>query len=371
MIHVDLTTILALVLFVLGLRTHWWPRLLTLLLLSPALLYVLTVFGFAIRLQLSHWAGGLLQWGGFDVQVAGNVLIRGAGSGHPVEMSVDPACAGLHMTGVSVLAGAWWLMHYETRLRRRLSSLWTVVLGIAILGLTLVSNLLRILVLVLFGLGPDTWLHDLVGLLCIMAYTWLPAWWLAYRAVHRFGHDAKQAQATRPGWAIALLVLGIGIKWLTGLPETVDQGQLKRVAEEWQRQGFTGVNLPNQFVKLEKPGYLVYLKPVSNWWSAEHSPAVCWRGSGYVLQHIEETRWRGQPCYRAELRKSGTGMQSSADSPLYTYWWFSDGREQTVSQLAFRWKMLLGGPDYVLVNVTMDESGRQVALAGQVTGAGE
>lgn len=29
---------------------------------------------------------------------------------------------------------------------------------------------------------------------------------------------------------MALLLLGIGIKWLTG----VDQGQLERVAEEWQ-----------------------------------------------------------------------------------------------------------------------------------------
>ncbi|OIN58589.1 exosortase N [Arsenicibacter rosenii] len=371
MITFDLTTILALVLFVLGLRTHWWPRLLTLLLLSPALLYVLTVFGFDIRLQLSHWAGGLLQLAGFDVQVTGNVLIRGSGSGHPVAMSVDPACAGLHMTGVSVLAGAYWLMQYETRLRRRLNRVRIGLLAATIFGLTLVSNLLRILVLVLLGIGPDTWLHDLVGLVCIVGYTWLPAWWLISRAVRRFGREAHPGQTTQPGWAIALLILGIGIKWITGLPETVDRKQLEAVAGEWRSQGFTGATLPNQFMKLEKPGYLVYLKPVSNWWSAEHSPAVCWRGSGYVLQLIEESHWRGRPCYRAVLQKSDPGTQQPGGSALYTYWWFSNGREQTISQIAFRWKMLWGAPDYVLVNVTMDGSGRQIALNAPLSAAGE
>jgi len=320
------------------------------------LLYFMAVFGFEIRLQLSAWAGTLLRFIGFDVQTLGNVLVLHASSPTPIEMAVDPACTGLQMTGISLLVGAYLLMQLECRKRKRLSLAWLVLYVGCLVSLTVVCNLIRIMLLVAFAIGPDQWLHDAIGLICVVIYTWLPSWALATGLVNRFGTGAYLV-ASRPSggwWGVAVLLIGLGVMYYTSQPTTVDSQSTNNSFRLWQGQGFVGRQLPNGFLKFTKPGVLVYVKPVTDWWSAEHSPTACWRGSGYEIRHARRSYWQGRPCYMAELRKPG-------QPTLYTVWWFSNGDEQTVSQIGFRWRMVCGAPNFSLVNLTVEHQTQLVA----------
>lgn len=346
---------LALLLFA-GVRSHWTGRLLGLLLLSPMLRYGLAIFGFTIRLRLSEWAGILLRTGGFDVQTEGNVLVRQIPGTGPVEMAVDPACMGLHMTGLSVVVAVFWLMWHERRVNSRVSIGWVLVYAAVAFGLTILCNLVRIMLLVAFGLGPDSPLHELVGLVCVVAYAWLPAWWLARFTVVRFGKVSveKQAFLGADKWVsvalgMAVLALGVGLMAFTARPNSADQITKQETVSAFTQQGFTIRKITKDgFYQLTKPGLLLYLKPLPDWWSAEHSPAVCWRGGGYELRRVREQQIAGKPVYTAELYHKNRPS-------LYTVWWFTNGTYQTIGQLDFRWRMARGEKGFSLVNITAEK----------------
>ncbi len=349
----DSTLILTLgLLLFAGIRSHWTGRLLVLLLLSPVLRYGLAIFGFTIRLSLSEWAGRLLRFGGFDVQTQGNVLVRQVPGVGPVEMAVDPACMGLHMTGLSVLVAVFWLMWHERQTTRRVPVGLVLAYGAVAFGLTVLCNLVRIVVLVAFGLGPDSPLHEGVGLVCVVAYAWLPAWWLARFAVSRFGQVVAKNQAGRfsgsVGWGLATLAVGAGLMAFTAQP-TGSQTPQSATVTAFVEQGFAVRKITKDgFYQLTKPGLLVYLKPLPDWWSAEHSPAVCWRGGGYELRHVREQRVGNKSVYTAELTHENRPT-------LYTAWWFTNGTHQTIGQVDFRWRMARGEPGFALVNITAEK----------------
>lgn len=338
----DLTLLLTigLLLFV-GLKSHWTARLLVLLMLSPVLRYGTTLFGFPIRLALSDWAGQLLRLAGLDVQTVGNTLAYNG-----VEMAVDPACMGLQLTGASLLVAIGWLVWAERQAQKRVPMGWVLVYGGIAFGLTVLCNLFRIILLVVFHIAPADPLHEIMGLVCVAVYTWLPMLALARQFVKRLG---------RAGWSISthtfrlagglgvfLLSLGIGVGWLTSLPATVSMAQQ-------HRSGFACRQVNNGYLQYSRPGVLIYEKRLTDWWSAEHSPTACWTGSGYALRRVRKTRLGNHPAYVAELSRNG--------QTLYTAWWISNGPYQTTGQFDFRWRMAktMGqsdAPVFRLVNVT-------------------
>ncbi len=346
----DLTTALMLVaLLWVGWQSRWTGRLLALLLLSPALNYGFAVFGFELRLALSAWAGQLLQLAGLNVQVSGNVLTTNG-----IEMAVDPACAGLHLTGVSLAVAVLAVIWHERQAQKSLS--WPVMAGFGMVsfGLTLLCNLLRIVVLVAFRLGPGTLAHEAVGLVCVAVYAWLPVYELAGWLVRFAGKPAPKTAAIQPvsrlrRWqplltGVLVLGVGAGIMAYTARPAPTQSAINQRLVFN-PGAGFVRQNLPNGFVKFNNTNTLIYVKPLPDWWSAEHSPAVCWRGSGYELRHIRPAIVNGHPAYVAELQKPG-------QPALQTAWWFTNGRHTTIGQVDFRGRMLRGEPGFALVNVT-------------------
>ncbi|GAB3499579.1 hypothetical protein GCM10027341_23190 [Spirosoma knui] len=341
MLSVDVTTCLTVGLLVFaGQRSRWTGRLALLLLLSPALRYLSTLFTFSIRLTLSAWAGRLLRLTGLDVDVDGNVLVRNGQA-----MSVDPACMGLQMTGVSLLVAMFLLIWYEKQTAKQVPFLWVVIYGIVVFGFTIVCNLFRIILLVAFGIPPDTLGHDIVGLLCVAMYTWLPTWGVSLLLIRWRGRDQKPVE--RPWasmkWSLLGLLAGFGLMAYTSRPTQVPTEPCA-LKERFGYSDYVCKSLDNGFVQLTKTGILIYLKPLSDWYSLEHNPAVCWRGSGYELRYIRETTWGGHPAYVGELTKHGRTLQ--------TMWWFSDGSYTTISQLDVRSRMLRGSSGFALVNVT-------------------
>ncbi len=320
----DLTLLLTVGLLILvGVRSHWTARLLVLLLLSPVLRYGMTLFGFPIRLTLSAWAGQLLRLAGFDVKTAGNSLTYNG-----FDMALDPACMGLQLTGASLLVAIGWLVWFERQTSKRVPLGWVLVYGAAAFGLTVLCNLFRIMLLVLFHIAPADPLHEGIGLMCVAVYAWLPALGLSRHLVRHYGRSAwpvsVQTARLAGGLGVTLLSLGIWVSWLTGRPVTTPTVQA-------HRSGYVCRVLTNGYLQYSRAGVLIYEKPLTDWWSAEHSPTACWTGSGYALRRIHETQFSGHPAYVAEL---GRGTQV-----LYTAWWFSNGHYQTTGQLDFRWRM--------------------------------
>jgi exosortase N len=320
-------------------RGGWLLRLLALLVLSPLLRYVDAVFGFAVRLRLSEWAGELLRTVGMPVQTDGNLLVL-----HGQEMAVDPACMGLRMTGMTLLLAVFWLLAYERRQVRSVPAAWVLAYAGTALGLTVLSNLIRIVLLVLFGLNPDHPLHEIAGLACVLVYAWLPLWLLARWLVGRYGVSNRlEAVPVRNGlkgiWRSGLT---IGLLGVLGFAFVRPASQLYPAVG---RAGYVRQTIRFGFVQYSRPGELIYVKPLPDWYSAEHSPAICWKGQGYTLRHVREVVMAGRRVYTGELKKGSQTLQ--------TAWWFTNGPHQSVGQVDVRTRMLRGEPGFALINVTV------------------
>jgi hypothetical protein len=124
-------------------------------------------------------------------------------------------------------------------------------------------------------------------------------------------------------------------QWVTLTPP-FDTTGLQRQVHEHQVVSYYGRDV------------LVYLKPIGRFYAAEHSPLVCWAGSGFALTESGEDPGG---FYLGKLQKEAPDGQRET---LYTAWWYDNGAQQTNSQWAWRWAELRGSRPFFLVNVTAD-----------------
>ncbi|GAB3249016.1 hypothetical protein GCM10027347_05800 [Larkinella harenae] len=315
-------------------RVRWGGLLGGFLLVSPVLRWFTTVFGFPIRLHLSAWVVAVLRITGADASASGN-LIRLNGT----DFAVDPACIGLQMTGLAALAGLFLVIHLENRTRMRLSLGWLVLVAVGTVVLLLLTNLLRMLALVVFMIRPENPAHDAIGLMCLVFYLLVPLNEGVRHLYQRFGKPVP-VLGGRVWMRLALLYSVVGLVAFG----TVRNGPPARSVRIDIPAGYAEKQVENGFRQYSKKGVLVYVKPVRTAYSAEHSPTVCWKGSGYVFGAIEEKRINGHLIY--------VGLIQRGSERLYTAWWFTNGTHQTVGQIDFRWRMLRGDPAFALLNVT-------------------
>lgn len=309
-------------------------------LLSPVFRYVTEVFGFPIRLQLSQWAGWLISRTGYVVEVKGNVLFREGFS-----FAVDPACVGLQLVTVSFLIALFLLAHFERSTGKKLPLWLTGTALLATGGLVVLANLVRIVLLVVFKILPAHPLHDLTGLVCLAVYVILPVVFLFGWFYRRKGEQPVAAVTAGPqprfrtAGPVVLLAALVVLPFLRPAQPPRPSGLPFRSLPE-----FRCTVVADGITKFEGAEALVYVKPIAAFYSTEHSPLICWRGSGYSFSRINRQRVRGQAVY--------TGVLAKGADVLYTAWWFDNGRHCTISQWEWRRRMLLGAPPYSLVNVS-------------------
>jgi exosortase N len=293
-----------------------------LLLISPIFRFFSETFTFPIRLQLSSWVGQLLSKTGTTVQVSGNVLqLNGT------DFVVEPACMGLQSVGLSLLMVIFFLIHHQRITQKSLPNLWSFGLLLVAFLLNIVSNLCRMLLLILFKIMPQNPLHDVVGLLCLVVYVGLPmAFFVSYIFNNQyFTKITTVAKFTILTWKMQFAVcILVGIVVLQRIPSV-------------RGAGF-------KIEQIKTSDALVYVKPIAAFYSSEHSPTVCWRGSGYVIEQVRKLTIGQQTVYAGTLRKNNETLQ--------TAWWFSNTHTQTISQLEWRWQMLKGQKPFKLINVT-------------------
>jgi exosortase N len=310
-------------------------------LLSPVFQYVTEVFGFPIRLQLSAGAGWLVGQLGMPIEVQGNVLVRDG-----FAFAVEPACVGLQLVTVSFLVALFLLAHLERTTGRHLPGWLGGAALLATGGLVVLANLIRIVLLVVFRLLPDSPLHDLAGLVCLVAYVVLPVYFLLRFLYQRAGRPTVPVpvKTPSPSWrrAAGPAVLLAALVLLPSPGPATRSGQPPLPFEALP--GYARRPLAYGITKFAHENALVYVKPISAFHSIEHSPLVCWRGSGYAFGRINEQNVGGYRVY--------TGVLTKGADVLYTAWWFDNGKQRTMAQWEWRWRMLRGAPPFSLVNVS-------------------
>jgi len=320
-----------------------WLAIICLILISPLCEYFSNVFGFPIRLQLTQMAGHILSSIDNGYLTEGNVLRKGS-----AEFSIDTACMGLHMLISSLLSGMILLGIYQRRLKRKLSPVFLTITGLIIFILNLFSNLIRIISLVEFQVTPENKMHSLIGLVCFLIYVLLPSVVLIKFLVSRFGRlyewqigkfefNPKVIRIQVLLWIVIFLVM------LAGRNRSVNSYLATGTVKA---PGYRIENLSDAIVKLSTDRGLVYLKPIMGFYSSDHQPAMCWKGSGYEFKKLETLNLDGQMIYTSCLEKGS--------DKLYTAWWYDNGKLQTISQFDWRWESFRHNSPWVLVNVTAD-----------------
>lgn len=307
--------------------------------MSPVFDYLVNIFGFSIRLQLTAAAGSILGFTGQAVHVEGNMIQYGG-----IYYSVDPACMGLHMLVASLLSGIILVVLYQQRYRLRLPLLWIGLLLTAIVLLNVFSNLTRITCLVYFALLPDSSWHYIMGLVCFAVYVLLPVMGLARWLVRVKGYTqgttpARQVKAL-PVWnAFVLLCITVAAVLMYYKKPAFAEATAITAPSGYQVQ-----QLPDNVLRLSHAHALVYIKDILGFYATEHHPMICWRGSGYIFSRVQPRVIGGREVYMATLEQG--------KHTLYTAWWYDNGVSHTISQLNWRWDAAKGAPDYKMINIT-------------------
>lgn len=312
-------------------------------LLSPLTVFFFGVFSFPIRLELSKLAHLLLSCFITDVSCQGNIILM-----QGIPFSVDAACMGLKMVGYSYLIFLVLIAYFEKQHQKQLSKPW--VIGIMTLGsiLILLANLIRIITIIITHAMPDTIEHEIIGIACWVVYVVLPAYFITKIANQKFGTAWKSQAAysvplsqTALFCGLCLFLMGIGTYLnLTHIPNT-PQAKI-----EFNLPNITQEILNDGVIQLKNEEILIYIKPSSPPYRADHAPNICWKGSGYTFQKEASTTINGVTILTAELHQEG--------SILHTAWWYDNGQHQTASQLDWRWNSLKGQGNYQLINITAE-----------------
>lgn len=323
------------------------------LLLTPFFQYFINVFSFSIRLSLSSWAGAILRCFGDKVTVAGNMI-----EANGKEFSVDPACMGLNMMVTGILIGIALIGLNEKKAGKAVSGVQVLMLLAAVSLFNLISNLIRILLLVKFAVMPESVMHELIGVLTFILYVCLPAALLVKRFVKVFGKSDPQLPATESPISRHYILHLLLLNAVSSLAVKISGREMNKSVVSVVKPvvpGFKSENLGDNILKLANKDALIYIKPVDAFYTSDHNPMICWKGSGYQMKTINDAIVCGKKVHTATLEKSG--------SKLFTAWWFDNGANSTTSQLEWRWDMIKGGSNYSVVNITASTS---QALSQQV-----
>jgi exosortase N len=313
------------------------------LLMSPVFLQMAVILGFPIRLHLSQWAGELLSFAGLDIQVEGNLMVMNG-----FNFTVDEACMGLNMLAISMLMGCFMISHQYRTFRKKLSLSHLTIFFLVVFILNIVSNLFRIICLVLFKILPENPLHEGMGILCLVVYVMIPLYFLAQYMMQRFGkpfgsnHEERTVSklTNRTLIALSTSIMLIGF--------TINPGRAAAIVPHAKAKllDMQAIEMENGITKLSNDKLLIYVKPIPEFFSGEHTPLFCWKGSGYQFKRITKENISGHDLY--------FGVLTKGNIELHTAWWYTNGTTSTIDQLTWRGEMMKDGDRFCLVNVTAE-----------------
>lgn len=318
-----------------------FPAVVSLFLITPVSEYAANVFSFPIRLKLSSWVANILSGFSTGSHADGNIIVH---SGR--EFSVDPECMGLNMLVASLLVGLMAIGYYQQKMKKQLSPLHVSALLLTVALLNVLSNLTRMITLVIFSISPGDIMHEITGLLCLLLYVFLPVAALSKFTMGRFGKPVPKPEKNISGrvhWTKQFLVLTA----VAGAAVYIYQADSYQRFENLNQKKISGYKLSVTqpgIVKLEDSRALLYVKFVRGFYDSDHNPTICWKGSGYDFTNVQQREFAGLVLNSAILKKG--------KDELYTAWWYSNGKDHTVNPFSWRYNAVKTGTSYAVVNVT-------------------
>jgi len=319
-----------------------------LVLLSPVAIFAIEVFGFPIRLWLTDVSTEIISFVNNDIQSSGNQIFMNGN-----KFTVDPECMGLKMVITGYLLSLVIIAWFEKKDKKELSFFQVILLLLISSILIIISNLFRIIGIIFTRADPNTILHEAIGIFSLIIYVIFPVFFIVkmmYRHFSRPIKPLKMQTHQRIGNTLAILLLGM-LFFLNFNREKFRTMPADASITEIRSEGFQCNILENKVVQLTNDSALVYIKAIPNFYSADHTPLICWKGSGYQLKNQQKMQIDEHEIYTAEL------THPNGDK-LYTAWWYSNGIHQTISQADWRWQMIKGEAGFSLWNVTCETPDR-------------
>jgi exosortase N len=321
--------------------------LLFLLLISPILHYAITIFTFPIRLKLSALSGKILQFMGMPIRVSGNLFEWTVANHQTVSFSVDAACIGLNLMHTGLTALGLWLGFSENQFKKRLPVYGIIILFLITIFLLLIANLLRITLLVYFHSMPNTWSHEIIGLSCLMVYVLLPLYFLIPYVYQKIGislpSNVANIAPNRPKvWDLGLIGIILGANLWT-MPIQQDVKTTNLLLNDFKKE-----IVEEKVVKFTNDSILIYIKPPARFWGSDHSPTICWAGSGFEFTKIQPIQVENHEIY--------TGILQKDSLILHTAWWYDNGLDKTIQQSRWRLQAARGQEGYRLINITTKDT---------------
>ncbi|NMM48253.1 exosortase N [Marinigracilibium pacificum] len=301
-------------------------------LISPLFLYINSLISFPLRLKLTEITSWIISKGEFEVSVNGN-LVNFDGS----EFLIDEACAGINMLGYGLLTGSLLIAYFHRK--NPFSNIRTFLYYIILLFLILSANIVRITLIILFKILPEVWLHEGLGIFIYVFQVILPF----YLILTLFDKDKIKDEANiyesfkfptlKYSMLATLFALGIYFS-------TVQDINFKTSVISIPGSSI----LESGTVKIENDNSLIYLKPPVPAYKADHTPAVCWKGSGYIITTIDSREYNDISINVGKLEKG--------KDQLFTAWWFESKQNQTGSEWEWRKTALSTNEKFYLINIT-------------------
>jgi exosortase N len=214
---------------------------------------------------------------------------------------------------------------------------------------------------------PDTFIHNAAGIAGLGLYVFLPLYFLIHFLAKKYAHKVQQNAI--PLWT-KLSNIASTEQRSAALSENIFQGIMilslvyisffsindkKTYTPSTQLtiKTLEDNNCPKKIVKdgilsYQNADILVYIKPIIGFYAAEHSPLICWQGSGYTFGQVNTATIKNVEIYRGVLKNNQDTLQ--------TAWWYDNGMTRTTSQTVWRAALLKGEKDFNLVNVTSADS---------------
>jgi exosortase N len=319
--------------------------LLFLLLLSPVVYYLSNVFTFSIRLAICDHAANFLSIAGLQVRNHGSYFEMADGS----RFRVDKECMGLNMISTGLCITVLLIAFRENKIKRYLSILPIGILTLISFSLLILTNLLRIVGLVLFKSPPESFSHDVIGLFSLLVYMVVPMYFLVNIFVEKLGKEqGVNRKVSLPyGKRLSILSMLSIVIFFTGnyvmdlRKENVRDEKLNSL----NLQGYNRCTKDDQVMEFRSNNALIYIKPAVRGYESDHLPSMCWQGNGFELCSFKQ-EYIGEFSIMTGQLKKGNVIQ-------YTAWWYDNGIDKTVDQ--WEWRFSKGEP-YRIINITAQSS---------------
>ncbi|ANQ49737.1 exosortase N [Flammeovirga sp. MY04] len=313
-----------------------------LLIIAPFTIYITNAVGFEIRLWITEIAAKMLQFVDADYRFSGNVIIKNRN-----KFYVEDVCLGLNMLSLSLFIDVIFIAFQQRFKKMNLSPIWVLItFGISTFWI-IISNIVRLVLITIFQSPQDALSHDFIGILCFIMYVAFPMWFIIKKLPYKNSIKIISIKKQHPLLSKILLML---IFILFG-GSFLFKEQTMNV--KLQKNGVLSHKLITEeslgVLKYFDGDYLIYIKPPVHFYKSQHSPMVCWRGSGYTLQEQGQIEIDNVKLNYCELTKG--------DDKLYGTWWFDSGENKTVSQWKWRWNDFIGNEHYHVINVIAESKG--------------